>query len=295
VLAPALFDEGFLKKLEYLAIVSRKLFSGRLRAERRSRKLGAGIEFADHRDYAPGDDLRYLDWSLFGRMERLLVRLFEEEEDLLCYFLLDASASMRGGKPAKLEHAMKLSAALAYVALSNLDRVAIVPFGGERAREPLPPTRGKGRIFKLFEFLRAVEAQGTTRLYEAAKTLVHRHKRRGLVVVASDLYDPEGPTAALDVLRHHRFEPVVLHVYDPREARPDCRGDLEICDCETGEVRPVTVSPRVLHALERAHAELLGEVERFCTARAIPYFRAPTDRSFEEQVLQIFRRGGFLR
>src|SRR5262249_30072316 len=135
--APAnLFDEGFLKKLEYLAIVSRKVFAGRVRAERRSRKTGAGIEFADHRDYAPGDDIRYLDWALYGRAGKLLLRLFEEEEDLHVYLLLDASASMRTGHPPKLDQAMKLAAALAYVTLANLDRVSIVPFGGEDAREP---------------------------------------------------------------------------------------------------------------------------------------------------------------
>src|SRR5215468_8696574 len=138
-----LFDEGFLKKLEYLAIVSRKVFAGRLRAERRSRKTGAGIEFADHRDYAPGDDIRYLDWNIYGRMDKLLLRLFEEEEDLHVYLLLDASASMRTGRPPKLEYPKKVTAALSYVALANLDRVSILPFGGDEAREPLPPARGK--------------------------------------------------------------------------------------------------------------------------------------------------------
>src|SRR5262249_10171018 len=161
-----LFDEEFLKKLEYLAIVSRKVFAGKVRAERRSRKVGAGVEFADHRDYAPGDDIRYLDWNLFGRMERLLLRLFEEEEDLHVYLLCDASGSMRTGHPPKLEYASKVAAALAYVTLSNLDRVSIVPFGGDERRDPLPPARGKGRIFKVFQFLREVEAHGSTHLAE---------------------------------------------------------------------------------------------------------------------------------
>src|SRR5262249_19812275 len=156
---------------------------------------------------------------------------FEEEEDLHVYLLLDASASMRTGRPPKLHHAMKLAAALAYVTLANLDRVSIVPFGGEDAREPLPPARGKGRIFKVFEFLRDVDAPGTTHLADAASALVHRHKRRGLVVVLSDLYDPEGVEAALNRIRHHKFEPVVIHVFDEREARPDLRGDVEIVDC----------------------------------------------------------------
>ncbi|HJZ87142.1 MAG TPA: DUF58 domain-containing protein [Polyangia bacterium] len=290
-----LFDEQFLKKLEYLAIVSRKVFAGRVRAERRSRKVGAGIEFADHRDYAPGDDIRYLDWNLYGRLEKLLLRLFEEEEDLHVYLLTDASGSMRTGHPPKLEHAMKLAAALAYVALSNLDRVSIVPFGGEEKRDPLPPARGKGRIFKVFNFLRELEASGRTHLYDAAAELVHRHKRRGLVVLTSDFYDPDGVEGALNVLRHHRFEPIAIHVYDPREARPELKGDLEIVDCETGEARPVTISSKVLAAFAREHERYLADIESFCASRAIPYFRAPTDLAFDELVLQIFRRGGFLR
>ncbi len=123
------FDERFLRKLESLAILTRRsrISFGQIRAERRSRRVGAGIEFADHRDYVPGDDLRYLDWNLYGRMERLLVRLFEEDEDLSIYVLFDASASMGVGTPPKLDLAMQVGAALGYVGLANLDRVSLLP------------------------------------------------------------------------------------------------------------------------------------------------------------------------
>ena len=194
-----------------------------------------------------------------------------------------------------MHYGMQLAAALAYVTLSNLDRVSIVPFGGEERRDPLPPARGKGRIFKVFEFLREVEATGRTDLREAAAALVHRHKRRGLVAVVSDLYDPDGVEAALNLLRHHKFEPVVIHVFDEREAKPDVKGDLELIDCESGERREVTISPRILVEFAREHEKYLAEVDAFCTARAIPYFRAPTSTPFDELVLQIFRRGGLLR
>lgn len=154
-----LFDEGFLKKLEYLHIVSRKLFTGRTRAERRSRKVGSGIEFADHRDYAPGDDFRYLDWNIYGRMGKLLLRLFEEEEDLHIYFLLDISDSMAMGAPSKVHYGMRVAAALCYVGLANLDRVSVTTFA-DGLRDRLPPARGKGRIFKVLDFLRAVTPAG---------------------------------------------------------------------------------------------------------------------------------------
>src|SRR6201996_7547014 len=121
-----LFDDEFQRKLDYLALVSKRVFAGRMRAERRTKKSGSGVEFADHRDYQPGDDFRYLDWNVYQRFDRLLVRLFEEEEDLAIYFVLDTSASMAFGGGAKLRYAKKVVAALAYVGLANLDRVSIV-------------------------------------------------------------------------------------------------------------------------------------------------------------------------
>jgi uncharacterized protein (DUF58 family) len=288
------FDDAFLRKLEYLAVVSRRLVAGRMRGERRSRKAGSGIEFADHRDYAAGDDLRYLDWNLYGRLDRLLVRLFEEEEDLLVYVLLDASGSMRLGQPPKLAHASQLAAALAYIALCGLDRVTVVPFGGP-PRLALPPARGKGRIFKLFEFLAAIDPEGTTDLADAARTLVHRHKRPGLVLLLSDLYDRAGAEGAVSMLLHHRFEPAVVHVTDAMDAAPDLRGDLEIVDAETDEAVPVTVSGALATALAAEHERLLSEAAQFCARRAVPYFRAPIAEPFDQQILRMFRQGGFLR
>src|SRR5579872_3066200 len=223
------FDQAFLKKLEYLHVVARKVFAGRLRADRRSRKTGSGVEFADHRDYAPGDDLRYLDWSVYGRMDRLLLRLFEQEEDLYIYLLIDASASMRVGESperpgGKLRYAAQVAAALAYVGLANLDRVSLLAFGGG-LRERLPPTRGKGQIFKMLDFLSGLEPRGETELSAALSAFVHQSRRRGVVVVISDCYDPQGYEEGLNLLRYHRFEPSVIQVVDPREANPALRGD----------------------------------------------------------------------
>src|SRR6187401_222550 len=170
-----LFDDEFQRKLEYLAMVSKRVFSGAMRAERRTKKTGAGIEFADHRDYAPGDDIRYLDWHAFQRFDRLLIRLYEEEEDLSIYFIVDTSSSMGFGDGDKLRHAKRLCAALAYVGLANLDRIAIVTATDEISGR-MPSTRGKARIFRIFRFLRDVKADGHTDLGEAMKTFVAQHK-----------------------------------------------------------------------------------------------------------------------
>jgi uncharacterized protein (DUF58 family) len=289
-----LFDEAFLKKLEYLYIVSKKVFAGRIRAERRSRKVGSGIEFADHRDYAPGDDFRYLDWNLYGRMDKLLLRLFEEEEDLHIYLLVDISDSMKVGAPPKLHYALKVAAALCYVGLANLDRVSIVTFA-DTLRDRLPPARGKGRIFKVFEFLRAVAPGGVTHLASCMRSFVHQNKRRGLAVLVTDFYDPGGYEEALNLLRYNRYEPFAIQIIDPLEMRPRLKGDLQLIDCETGEVREVTVSAKLLELYTREHEKYCKEIEEYCTSKQIDLFRAETSVPFDDLVLRIFRKGGFLR
>ena len=134
-----------------------RMSAGMMRANRASKRVGAGLEFADHRDYAAGDDLRYLDWNLYGRLGRLALRLFQEEEDLLIEVLVDASASMSVGSPPKLDLALQIGAALAYVGLANLDRVALTPLGDDQA-PVLPPARGKGAILPILRFLDGVRA-----------------------------------------------------------------------------------------------------------------------------------------
>jgi len=290
-----LFDERFLKTLEHLHMVSRKVFAGTLQAERRNRKIGSGIEFADHRTYARGDDFRYIDWNLYGRLDKLLLRLFEEEEDLYIYILIDVSDSMAIGSPLpKLHYAMQVGAALSYVGLANLDRVAIIPFS-DRLIARMPPSRGKNRIFHVFEFLRQCDLGGKTELAECMKDFVTQNKRKGLAVVISDFYDPTGFQQGLNTLRYHKFEPFVLQVYDQREAEPKLHGDLALVDCETGDVKEVTITKALLEAYTREHEAYCKELEAYCTKYAMPFFRTHTGIPFDELVLKIFRSGGFLR
>lgn len=289
-----LFDEEFLQRLEYLHIVSRKIFAGRQRAERRTRKTGSGIEFADHRDYSPGDDLRYLDWNIYGRLDRLLLRLFEEEEDLHIYVLVDTSASMGFGDPVKLQYAMQLAAAIAYVGLASLDRVSLLAVA-DRVVGRLAPARGKGRIFKVFDFLRGLELAGETDLETACRAFVAQNKRRGIVVLLSDLYDPAGFEKGINTLRYARFETGVIQVFDRSEVNPSLHGDLSLVDCETGETREVTITPRVLARYAEEHRRYREAIEQFCRDKQVGYFPADTAVPFDELVLRILRRGGLLR
>jgi uncharacterized protein (DUF58 family) len=289
-----LFDEEFQRKLETLAVVSRRVFSGRTRAERRSKKKGSGVEFADHRDYAAGDDIRFVDWAVYRRFGRLLVRLYEEEEDLSIYFIVDCSRSMAFGDGAKLDQAKRLCAALAYVGLANLDRVTVVGVG-DHVTARLPTTRGKGQIFKVFNFLRGLQAESRTDLGEALRTFVAQHKRRGLAVLISDLYDPKGFEQGINVLRYNRFEPYVVHIVDPNEGHLELKGDVRVRDCETGEEREVTVTDAVLRRVHDAYIDYHGAIERFCAKNQVPHITAPSRTAFDELVLRVFRRGGFLR
>jgi len=289
-----LFDQEFQRKLEYLALVSRKVFAGRLRAERRTKKSGSGVEFADHREYQPGDDFRSLDWNVYQRFGRLLVRLYEEEEDLAIYFIVDTSASMGFGDGKKFRYAKKVCAALAYVGLANLDRVSIVTTS-DRVALRMPETRGKARIFKVFRFLRSLEQSGRTDLGEAMKTFVAQHKRRGLAVILSDLYDPGGFERGINVLRYNKFDPFVVHVVDPEEARPRLHGDVLVFDCETGDEREVTVTAKVLQRFAEGYAQYLAQIERYCATHQVPYAQASVDVPFDEMILRVFRKGGFLR
>ena len=294
-MAEPLFDDDFLKKLETLFLVSKKVFVGQLRANRKTKIVGSGIEFADYREYVPGDDLRYLDWNMLARTEKMLIRLFEEEEDLSIYFLVDHSKSMRLGGGHKLRYAKRLAAALGYIGLANMDRVGVVPFA-DQLLDRMAPTRGRGQIFKLLKFLeRDYPDANQTELNKTFRAFSAQNKRRGMAVVISDFYSPEDVYEAINLLRYQRFEPLVCHVYDEADLEPSLFGDLELLDCESGESVSVTVTPDLIERYREAHETLLDEIETFCRKKSVLYFRSPVHVPFDELVLQVFRAGGFLR
>ncbi len=292
--ASRLFDDAFMSRLEYLDIVAKKAFRGQHRGERRAKKIGAGLEFADHRRYSPGDDFRNIDWNVYARMGRLLLRLYEEEEDLFVYLLVDASASMAVGDRRKLDYALRLAAALAYITLSSMDRVSVLPFSAELGQRLLP-ARGKAQIFRVFDFLHAVEPGGATSMADSFKAFVHQTKRRGLAVVISDFYAQDGYEDGLNFLRYNKFEPFVVQLTDERELNPDLRGDVMLVDCETGAQKELTLTPRLLGKYRAAHTEWCQELETFCSERAVSYFRTPIQVPFDDLMLRIFRAGGFLK
>lgn len=287
-----LFDSDFLKKLEYLSLVSRRVFRGSILAQRRTMQLGGGIEFADHRQYTPGDDFRYLDWNVYARHGDLLLKRFQEEEDLHVYFLLDCSRSMDFGDPSKFDFARQITAALAYIALADLDRISVVAFSDEIIAD-FPLTRGKARILALLQFLEQLKPQGTqTDLTRVATGFVHRTQRRGLAVVVSDLFDPSGYERGLDILRHRRYEPHVVQIYDHREAEPDLRGDVELFDVETQASQKVTVTERNLQRYREIFEAFQQSIQTYCRRYGINCTRATTEIPFDELILRMMRSAG---
>jgi uncharacterized protein (DUF58 family) len=291
-----LFDSEFLKKLEYLSLISKRVFRGSLMAQRRTMQLGTGIEFADHREYTVGDDFRYLDWNLYARHDELLLKRFQEEEDLHVYFLLDCSRSMAFGDPPKFDFARQVTAALAYIALADLDRIAVTAFADDIVAD-FPLTRGKGRILSLLKFLENLPSQGQdTNLERVATGFIHRDQRRGLVVVVSDLYDPNGFDRGLDLLRHRRYEPRVIQMFDRYEKDPpDMLGDVEMWDVESENSRKVTVTEKNLRQYRQLFDEFQEKVQSYCHRHALGCTRTSTEITFDELILRMMRQTGAVR
>jgi uncharacterized protein (DUF58 family) len=287
-----LFDSAFLSKLEYLSLISRRVFRGSLLAQRRTMQMGSGIEFADHREYTAGDDFRYVDWNVYARHGDLLLKRFQEEEDLHVYLFLDCSRSMAFGTPPKFDLARQLVAALAYIALADLDRVMVIAYA-DRILEDFPLTRGKARILSLLKFLERLPTQGTeTDLARAVQGFVHRNQRRGLAVVVSDLFDPRGVSAGLDLLRHRRYQPHVIQLHDPREANPDLLGDVELYDVENESVSRVTVTEKNLRTYRKLFADHQSSVANYCRQYSLSCTQTVSTVKFDDLILRMMRVAG---
>jgi uncharacterized protein (DUF58 family) len=280
----SLFSPEFLAQLERLSLASRRVFRGRVKGERRSPRRGHSVEFCDYRAYGVGDDLRYVDWNIYGRLDRLHVKLFVDEEDLCEHLLVDASASMDFGQPTKFHYAAKLAAALGFIGLVNLERVG-VGILKDRGGEGWAPTRGRNQFGPLVDFLGRVQPDGATRLNDALASYAMRSREAGLAVLLSDLLDPLGFEAGIRALLERRFDVHIVHLLDPEEVNPEFGGDLRLIDSESGEPRELTIDGEAVRAYRERLHQFLERVETFCRTREIGYHRVITDTPVEEFVL----------
>lgn len=290
----ALFDDEFLRKLEYLKIVSDRLLPGHLKGEHRAKRRGAGIEFADFRPYVAGDDTRNVDWRAFLRLDKLILRLFEEEADLPVYIFVDSSRSMTCGAPSKFDYARRVAAALCYIGLLNLDRVSIVAYSGGVVEE-MRPARGKEQIWRAFRFLEGIPAGGATSLQRALKSFFAVERRRGLVAVVSDFLDRDEIGHAFKFLHYLRHDVIAVHIVSPEEARPELPDEVILVDSEDQTIERFEVTPALLGAYEDELQGHFRALESSCKKYGWGYLQTVTEVPFEDLILQVFRQERFLR
>jgi uncharacterized protein (DUF58 family) len=268
-------------------IVSQRMHGAASHGGRRSKKRGTSVEFADYREYTHGDDLRQIDWNVYGRSDRLFVKLREDEESLTVHLLVDCSKSMDWGRHNKLAYARRLAAALGYAGLAGQDAVAAAGFNA-RLMSPLPALRGKGQVGRLFGFLGGLQPSGTTDLKAALRAYAAMHRRSGLAILISDLLNPgglEGLTALLD----RGFEAVLIHTLDPVETDPEEEGEVELVDRESGETLRISLDPQTVDAYKRRLADWVAEIEGFCAKRMVRYLTASTAMSLEDLIFRQLR------
>jgi uncharacterized protein (DUF58 family) len=292
--APPLLDADFLARLEQLELVTRKIFLGRMKGERRSKRKGQSVEFADYRNYVVGDDLRFLDWNLYARLDRLFLRLFMEEEDLHFYVLLDNSASMDFGIPTKLHYAKQIAAALGFIGLVNLDRVGIEAFN-DRIVQGLPALRGRRSLWRLLDFLGKLEPSGPSDLTRALKTFSLKNSGKGIVVVLSDFMDKGGYEEALRYLVARQMDVYIIQILSQEEMDPDLTGDLKLVDVEDADAAEVTVNLPLLRRYKENLAAFREELHNFSARRGISCLFTSTDVPFDRLVLTYLRQRGLVR
>jgi uncharacterized protein (DUF58 family) len=278
---PPLLSPELLAQLEKLELISRKIFRGRMKGERRSKRKGQSIEFADFRSYVAGDDLRFIDWNTYARLDRLFLKLFLEEEDLHFYALLDTSPSMSFGEPSKLQYARQLAAALGFIGLTRADRVKIESLG-QSPRRPAPALRGRHSVWRMLDQLEHLPADETVPLAEGIKNFCLRNSGKGIVVLLSDLMDKHGYQDALRYLVTQQMDVYVVQILSQEEIDPDVQGDLRLVDCEDGDVAEITVSAPLLKRYKQNLAAFVDGAREFCTRRGMNYLlannRVPVDR-----------------
>jgi len=291
---PPLLTAEFLARLDQLELVARRLLLGRFKGDRLSKRKGTSVEFADHRHYVIGDDFRFLDWNLYARLDRLFIRLFQEEEDLQLHVLIDLSKSMDFGSPAKLHHAKQIAAALAYIGLVNMDRVSIGGLTNRYIAGP-PRLRGRKNMPRLLDFLDSLEPARTGNLSAAVKSFCVQAGSRGIVVLLSDFLDKTGFEQPLRSLLARRMETYAIQILAPEEIDPTIQGDLKLVDVEDEDQAELTITPALVKRYRQTLAAYQGALQGFCRQRGIQFLATSTAEPFDKLVLSHLRTRGLVR
>ena len=290
----ALLSPELLRRLEQFQLLAARRAKSSAKGERRSKARGQSVEFADYRNYVAGDDLRYLDWNLYGRLDRLFLKLYEEERELPVRIFLDASESMTFGDPRKFDFARQVAAAIGYVALCGFDRVTIVAFpenaAESTARGALRQVRGRKSSLTYFQNLSALTAGGTANLNESLRRGALEARQAGVAVVLSDFLDPAGYESGLTALVGRGFQVNAVQILSPDELSPATFGDLRLVDAETGAMQEVTFGKFRLHAYQQTVQNFCQRLKEFCSSRGVNFFSVSSATSIEQLLLKQLRQ-----
>lgn len=284
----------FIQKLDSLEILSRKIFTGTIKGERRSRRMGESVEFADYRNYVVGDDLRFLDWNIYARLERLLLKLFLEEEDLNVTVLFDMSRSMDWGRPNKCLYAKRVTAAMAYIGLVRMDRVNLYGFNSRIVHEMIG-VRGRRFTGQMIKFLEAIEPGGASDFANAARRFALRHRGKGVVLVLSDFLDKGGYADGVRYLLSRDLDLYMIQVLSPEEIDPPLKGDLKLKDIEDEDLAEVSVTQPLLERYKANLQSYCQGLKDHCVQRGITYLFTSTKVGFDTLVLSYLRQRGLVR
>ncbi len=296
-----IFDETTIRKLNQLTLVANKVRAGAIKGERRSARRGSSVEFADYRNYIPGDDLRRLDWNIYARLEKPFIKLLEEEEDLAVHVLVDTSASMGWGEGAQNKHlyALHLAAALSAVALGAGDHLTVAALNATHATGAVPmqfgPARGSQHLLRLMALLEQWQPAGETDLSAALRAYLLMPRRAGLCFVISDLFSPAGHQAGLRELQSRGFEVNLLHLLAPDEIDPPLAGDLRLVDVETGQAQEVSVEAGMRDLYRQRVQAWQDGIMAECMQRGVRYIPVSTAQPWDELVLLGLRRAGVMK
>src|SRR5262245_699235 len=300
-----LLPPQLLRRLEQFQLLAARRAKSSARGERRSRARGQSVEFADYRTYVAGDDFRYLDWNLYGRLERLFLKLYEEERELPVRIFLDASESMTFGEPRKFDFARQVAAAVGYVALCGFDRVSVIPFPNLpedgsiehsarimelAARGSLRSVRGKKSAIPLFQNLNVLTARGSATLNESLRRGALEARQAGLALVLSDFLDPTGYESGLSALVGRGFQVDLVQILAPEELAPTTFGDLRLVDSESGGIQEVTFGRYRLKAYQQTVQNFIQRLREYCQGRGINYFSVSSSTLLEELLLKQLRQ-----
>jgi uncharacterized protein (DUF58 family) len=289
-----LLENDVLSRLEKMRICPRRRLTNRSRGEHHASKGGTSTEFVDYRDYVPGDDVRYVDWNIFARLERPYVKLYRHEEEMHVVPIIDASSSMQ--YDGKFERAKQLAATFGLMGLMNVERVSAFVCN-HAGKEPLflPPCTGRVSRRRLFEFLENIEGGGDFPIDQAVEAVLRRHRGRGIAVIVSDfltLGDLERP---LNMLFSAGLEVFAVQILAPAELHPEVTGDIRLVDCESGHTIDVTSAGDLLGIYEEHRLALEEELGILCRQRSGRFLSISSRDPLEWVLFDLFRRKGWVR